>query len=110
MPDKTFNFTRGTPTLAPLALPAGETAMSALHRVLRLPSVCSKRFLTNKVRQQCVVVQQQCIDLLTRPSSMCSNFTLLLIHKPQMEGHVKRLVVQQQCVGLLHIPVLRTCA
>lgn len=50
MPDKTFHFTRGAPTLAPLALPAGETAMSALHRVLRLPSVCSKRFLTNKVR------------------------------------------------------------
>lgn len=49
MPDKTFTFTRAPNTLAPLALPAGETAASALHRVLRLPAVGSKRFLTNKV-------------------------------------------------------------
>ena len=51
MPDKTFHFTRasGDKQLQPLQLPAGETATAALHRVLRLPSVCSKRFLTNKV-------------------------------------------------------------
>ena len=50
MPDKTFTFTRAkTNPLAPLALPAGTDAMAALQRVLRLPSVCSKRFLTSKV-------------------------------------------------------------
>lgn len=49
MPDKTFEFTRTTNKLEPLALPAGTTASDALQRVLRLPSVCSKRFLTSKV-------------------------------------------------------------
>lgn len=49
MPDKTFNFHRTANTLAALVLPAGTTAAAALQRVLRLPSVCSKRFLTNKV-------------------------------------------------------------
>jgi hypothetical protein len=49
MPDKTFHFTRSANTLLPLALPAGTTAAAAMERVLRLPSVCSKRFLTNKV-------------------------------------------------------------
>ncbi len=49
MPDKTFNFHRTENKLLPLALPAGTTAAAALQRVLRLPSVCSKRFLTNKV-------------------------------------------------------------
>ncbi len=49
MPDKTFSFTRTENTLLPLALPAGTTASAALQRVLRLPSVCSKRFLTTKV-------------------------------------------------------------
>ena len=50
MPDKTYTFTRDSGnTQTPLALPAGATVMEALHRVLRLPSVCSKRFLTTKV-------------------------------------------------------------
>ena len=42
-------FERATRTLAPLSLPAGTTAAAALDRVLRLPGVCSKRFLTTKV-------------------------------------------------------------
>ena len=49
MPNKTFNFTTGTPQLEPLSLPEGTTPQAALERVLRLPSVCSKRFLTTKV-------------------------------------------------------------
>ncbi len=49
MPDKTFEFKRTAGVLRPLQLPAGATAAEALQRVLRLPSVCSKRFLTNKV-------------------------------------------------------------
>lgn len=35
--------------LQPLVLPAGESFQAALYRVLRLPSVGSKRFLTTKV-------------------------------------------------------------
>lgn len=49
MPNKTFTFNTSTPVLEPLSLPAGTTPQSALERVLRLPSVCSKRFLTTKV-------------------------------------------------------------
>ena len=41
----------------------------ALHRVLRLPSVCSKRFLTTKVDRSVtgLVVQQQCVGPLHLP-------------------------------------------
>jgi hypothetical protein len=49
MPNKTFTFNTSTPQLQPLALPEGTTPQAALERVLRLPSVCSKRFLTTKV-------------------------------------------------------------
>ena len=49
MPDKTFSYSRTSSALKPVTLPAATTASEALHRVLRLPSVCSKRFLTTKV-------------------------------------------------------------
>ena len=53
MPKKTFKSDTVAPTLVPLSLPAGTTVAAALDRVLRLPSVGSKRFLTNKVRWSC---------------------------------------------------------
>jgi phosphoribosylformylglycinamidine synthase len=62
MPQKTFRLQRDPPRLEPLALPEGVTAAEALRRVLRLLSVGSKRFLTNKV-DRCVtglVARQQC--------------------------------------------------
>jgi len=49
MPNKTFNFTRRLPNLEPLTFPPGTTPQAAVERVLRLPGVCSKRFLTTKV-------------------------------------------------------------
>ena len=49
MPNKTFEFKRRISNLAPLELPAGATPQAALERVLRLPAVGSKRFLTTKV-------------------------------------------------------------
>lgn len=49
MPNKTFTFNTSSPQLAPLALPEGVSPQAALERVLALPSVCSKRFLTTKV-------------------------------------------------------------
>lgn len=49
MPQKEFKMERLTPTHQVLALPAGLTVKDALDRVLRLPSVASKRYLTNKV-------------------------------------------------------------
>lgn len=53
MPRKTFKFTRRKEDLAPLDLSRVESAQAALDRVLRLPAVGSKRFLTSKV-DRCV--------------------------------------------------------
>ena len=49
MPQKEFKMERRALTLLPLALPAGLKVKEALDRVLRLPAVASKRYLTNKV-------------------------------------------------------------
>jgi phosphoribosylformylglycinamidine synthase len=62
IPQKTFEDKRSQPNLSPLELPADLTVKEALHDVLRLVSVGSKRFLTNKV-DRCVtglIAQQQC--------------------------------------------------
>lgn len=53
MPQKFFQMERLTPNLQPLSLPAGLTVKDALERVLRLPAVASKRYLTNKVCVLC---------------------------------------------------------
>ena len=44
-----FKLDRHSPCLEPLDLPCGLSIETALDRVLRLPSVASKRYLTNKV-------------------------------------------------------------
>lgn len=49
MPQKEFKLERLAPILQPLTLPAELTIRDALQRVLRLPAVASKRYLTNKV-------------------------------------------------------------
>ena len=64
-------FERKTEATSTVVLPAGTTAAAALDRVLRLPSVCSKRFLTTKV-DRCVtglIAQQQCVGPLQLPVS-----------------------------------------
>lgn len=69
MPNKTFAFQRQPDNLKPLELPKDLKAMEALDRVLRLPAVGSKRFLTSKV-DRCVtglVAQQQCVGPLQLP-------------------------------------------
>lgn len=53
MPQKTFEFTRRAEATYPLDLPSTATPEQALDRVLRLPAVASKRFLTTKV-DRCV--------------------------------------------------------
>ncbi len=72
MPQKTFRFERIQPKLEPLKIPpypplakGGEGGISireALERVLRLVSVGSKRFLTNKVDRSVtgLIARQQC--------------------------------------------------
>jgi phosphoribosylformylglycinamidine synthase len=62
MPQKIFKLDRRKRTLNPLELPEGLTIREALERVLRLLSVGSKRFLTNKVDRSVtgLIAQQQC--------------------------------------------------
>ncbi|MFA5072823.1 MAG: phosphoribosylformylglycinamidine synthase [Nitrospirota bacterium] len=62
MPQKIFNLDRKQNSLLPLELPSDLTVRSALDRVLRLLSVGSKRFLTNKVDRSVtgLIAQQQC--------------------------------------------------
>jgi phosphoribosylformylglycinamidine synthase len=66
MPRKTFNLERIPPVLEPLKLPENITIISALGKVLRLISVGSKRFLTNKVDRSVtgLIAQQQCVGPL----------------------------------------------
>ena len=62
MPQKTFLLDRRKTTLDPLELPHDLTVRKALDRVLRLLSVGSKRFLTNKVDRSVtgLIARQQC--------------------------------------------------
>ncbi|KOX70064.1 Phosphoribosylformylglycinamidine synthase [Melipona quadrifasciata] len=69
MPQKTFNLQRQVTQLPAIKLPTNLTAQAVLERVLRLPSVASKRYLTNKV-DRCVtglIAQQQCVGPLHTP-------------------------------------------
>ncbi|KAG7228952.1 hypothetical protein INR49_008730 [Caranx melampygus] len=69
MPQKEFKMERLTPIHHQLVLPAGLTVRDALDRVLRLPAVASKRYLTNKVDRSVtgLVAQQQCVGPLHTP-------------------------------------------
>jgi phosphoribosylformylglycinamidine synthase len=62
MPQKTFSLERVPIRSGPLRLPDGITVKDALGRVLRLLSVGSKRFLTNKVDRSVtgLIARQQC--------------------------------------------------
>ncbi len=62
IPQKTFADRRRPFAAAPLKLPADLTVAAALHDVLRLVSVGSKRFLTNKVDRAVtgLIARQQC--------------------------------------------------
>ena len=62
MPQKVFRLDRKKTTLRPLELPKDLKPREALDRVLRLISVGSKRFLTNKVDRSVtgLIARQQC--------------------------------------------------
>ncbi len=62
MPQKVFTLDRKKTTLRPLDLPKDLSVRQALDRVLRLVSVGSKRFLTNKVDRSVtgLIARQQC--------------------------------------------------
>lgn len=62
IPQKTFTDNRVVPALSAFVPPRNLDVREALHRVLRLVSVGSKRFLTNKVDRAVtgLIAQQQC--------------------------------------------------
>jgi len=62
IPQKTFEDSRSENKLKPLSLPDDLSVKDALYDVLRLVSVGSKRFLTNKVDRAVtgLIAQQQC--------------------------------------------------
>ncbi len=66
MPQKVFKSQRIKPALESLKLPEDISVKDALNRVLRLISVGSKRFLTNKVDRSVtgLIAQQQCVGPL----------------------------------------------
>ncbi|XP_062368155.1 phosphoribosylformylglycinamidine synthase [Cinclus cinclus] len=69
MPQKEFRLSRCPLPRRPLALPPALSLRAALLRVLRLPAVASKRYLTNKVDRSVtgLVAQQQCVGPLHTP-------------------------------------------
>lgn len=69
MPRKVFKLQKIAPSLHGLSLPEDLEVRGALERVLRLPSVASKRYLTNKVDRSVtgLVAQQQCVGPLHTP-------------------------------------------
>ena len=69
MPKKTYDLKRMAFPNDPVTLPEGTSAADAVDRVLRLPGVCSKRFLTTKVDRSVtgLVAQQQCCGPLQIP-------------------------------------------
>ena len=69
IPQKTFEDSRIEPGLAPLQLPEDLTVRDGLRDVLRLVSVGSKRFLTNKVDRAVtgLIARQQCCGPLQLP-------------------------------------------
>lgn len=69
MPRKVFKLERKANLLKELDFIKPVSIYQCLERVLRLPSVASKRYLTNKV-DRCVtglIAQQQCVGPLHTP-------------------------------------------
>ena len=71
MPQKEFHDKRVSLKLSPLKIPVQLTFQNALNNVLKLLSVCSKRFLVTKVDRSVtgLIAQQQCCGPLQLPVS-----------------------------------------
>ncbi|KAG5879806.1 hypothetical protein JTB14_013452 [Gonioctena quinquepunctata] len=69
MPQKVFKLERNATLNKEIKFPEALSIYQSLERVLRLPSIASKRYLTNKV-DRCVtglIAQQQCVGPLHTP-------------------------------------------
>lgn len=99
MPNKVFHLDRGVGIRKSLSLPNELGVRIALDRVLRLPSVASKRFLTTKV-DRCVtglVAQQQCVGPLHQP---LANAAVLAVSHFSTEG-IATAIGEQPIKGLV---------
>lgn len=103
MPAKKFEFWRKIPLLKPLSLPDNITLMHALDRVLRLPAVASKRYLTNKVDRSVtgLLLASEKVFYSLYSTFQSNQWSFLLSLYLMFPG----LVAQQQCVGPLHTPL-----
>lgn len=99
MPQKEFKMERLAAKLQSLVLPAGLSIRDALERVLRLPAVASKRYLTNKV---CAASPVYIFASTVHMCRLCNSTIHFLF---QVDRSVTGLVAQQQCVGPLHTPL-----
>ncbi|CAD7934206.1 unnamed protein product [Amoebophrya sp. A25] len=99
MPQKTFHTERMAPRFSKhQALPEDLTIPKALDQILRLVSVCSKRFLTNKVDRSVtgLVVQQQCVGPLHTPLADCA----VVAHSPLSNHGAAVSIGEQPLKGL----------
>lgn len=110
MPQKTFHLDHRPSKTKPLELPQDLTVRDALERVLRLLSVGSKRFLTNKVDRSVtgLIAQQQCAGpLLLTVSDVAvisqSHFGLtgaaISIGEQPIKGLLDPAAMARMCVG-----------
>ncbi|UXI16038.1 proline-rich protein 5-like [Sarcoptes scabiei] len=99
MPRKIFRFKTKSIVLQPLRIPKDQSLIQSLERVLRLPSVASKRYLTTKV-DRCVtglVAQQQCVGPQHTP---LSDYALIALNYFSYRGSVTS-IGEQPIKGLI---------
>lgn len=99
MPRKNFYYKQLKNSLQPLIIPNDQTIIQSLHKVLRLPSVASKRYLTTKV-DRCVtglVAQQQCVGPLHTP---IADYALIALNYFTYRGSVTS-IGEQPIKGLI---------
>ena len=110
MPQKTFPSNRQPIKTQPLTLPKNLAVSDALDRVLRLISVGSKRFLTNKVDRSVtgLIARQQCVGPLQLPLSNVaviaqSHFgrtgAATAIGEQPIKGLIDPAAMARMCVG-----------
>jgi phosphoribosylformylglycinamidine synthase len=99
MPQKTFRSTRIRTATRPLQLPEHLSVREALDRVLRLLSVGSKRFLTNKVDRSVtgLVARQQCAG----PLQLTVSDVAVIAQSHFSETGAAIAIGEQPIVGLL---------
>ena len=86
-------FDRKAEATRDLSLPAGASAAEALDRVLRLPAVCSKRFLTTKVGlREVVLLLRAWASLRAAPAG--GMLQALPHHQGELGGSLKHGLVE----------------